>query len=181
MAQHLVRFVHTGAITRALKTQLRLHARSGTFFSDQPQAARLMEYCIARGTDLVPVGENFGAACDQIDRPDTMLAGAHAWVRHGHRAGGVMAGDRWPSDHRPGPPGPPDCTVNLNLDATTASIAMCALAAHAGEREVHVREVERFGASLPEGSYGRRNRQAIASREARVAPGCAQSSTPTTR
>ena len=33
----------------------------------------------------------------------------------------------------------------------------------------HVREVEQFGQSLPEGSYGRRNRQAIAARETRVA------------
>jgi hypothetical protein len=46
---------------------------------------------------------------------------------------------------------------------------MFAIAAHADEREAHVREVERFGESLPEGSYGRRNRQAIAAREARVA------------
>ena len=47
--------------------------------------------------------------------------------------------------------------------------AMFAIAAHAGEREAHVREVERFGRSLPEGSYGRRNREAIADRETRVA------------
>ena len=45
---------------------------------------------------------------------------------------------------------------------------MFAVAAHADEREAHVREVERFGQSLPEGSYGRRNRQAIAARETRV-------------
>ena len=32
-----------------------------------------------------------------------------------------------------------------------------------------VRDVERFGQSLPEGPYGRRNRQAIAAREARIA------------
>jgi hypothetical protein len=32
-----------------------------------------------------------------------------------------------------------------------------------------VREVQQYGHSLPEGSYGRRNRQAIAAREARVA------------
>ncbi len=48
-------------------------------------------------------------------------------------------------------------------------MAMFALAAHADEREAHVREVERSGRSLPEGSYGRRNRQAIAARETRVA------------
>ena len=37
------------------------------------------------------------------------------------------------------------------------------------EREAHLREVERFAERLPEGSYGRRNRQAIAARETRVA------------
>jgi len=46
---------------------------------------------------------------------------------------------------------------------------MFAIAAHAGEREAQVREVERYGQSLPEGSYGRSNRQVIAVREARVA------------
>ena len=54
-------------------------------------------------------------------------------------------------------------------DLTTATVAMFAIAAHADEREAHVREVERSGRSLPEGSYGRRNRQAIAARETRVA------------
>ena len=46
---------------------------------------------------------------------------------------------------------------------------MYAVAAHADEREAHVREVERSGQNLPEGSYGRRNRQAIAARETRIA------------
>ena len=49
--------------------------------------------------------------------------------------------------------------VSLVLDATTASIAMYAIAAHADEREAYLREVERSGQNLPEGSYGRRNRQ----------------------
>jgi hypothetical protein len=52
---------------------------------------------------------------------------------------------------------------------TTANIAIFAIAAHADEREAHVREVERSGQNLPEGSYGRRSRQAIAARETRVA------------
>ncbi len=59
-------------------------------------------------------------------------------------------------------------TVTLVLDATTASIAIYAIAAHADDREAHVREVQRYGQNLPEDSYGRRNRQAIAARETRV-------------
>lgn len=36
-----------------------------------------MEYCTGRGAALGPVGQDFGAACDQIDRADVMLAGLH--------------------------------------------------------------------------------------------------------
>ena len=60
-------------------------------------------------------------------------------------------------------------TISLMLDDTTADIAMFAIAAHADGRDAHAREVERSGRTLPEGSYGRRNRQAIAARETRVA------------
>jgi hypothetical protein len=54
------------------------------------------------------------------------------------------------------------------MDPTTANITMFAVSAHAGDREAHVREVEQVGEKLPEDSYGRRNRPAIAAREARV-------------
>ena len=61
-------------------------------------------------------------------------------------------------------------TISLVLDDTTANVALFAIAAHADEREAHIREVERSGQNLPEDiSYGRRNRQAIAARETRVA------------
>jgi hypothetical protein len=168
-ARSLVRFIRTGAVSHTLKTQLRLHARSAAY-ADQPRAARLMQYCIARGADLGPVGENFGAACDQIDRADTLLASAHARARHHSRA----PEPAWPETEGPlitalARHNPETGTVTLVLDTTTATIAMFAIAAHAGEREAHSREVERSGADWPEDSYGRRNRQAIAARETRVA------------
>jgi len=101
---------------------------------------------------------------------DVMLAGLHQRARQGL----ALPEQAWSETDGPriialAGRDPESQTVSLILDATTASTAIFAITAYADEREAHVREVEQFGQSLPEGSYGRRNRQAIAARETRVA------------
>ena len=160
----MVRLVETGAISPTLKTQLRIHARSDTYL-DQPQAAKLMQYCVGRGSNLGPLGENFGRACDQIERAD-VLAGLDDRVKRGHalpRAG--LARDRRTPATGPGPPEAEAQTVSLILNTTTANIAIHVIVAHADEREAHLREVEPSAITCPRGH----NRLAIASRETRVA------------
>jgi hypothetical protein len=168
-ARGLVHFAETGGISQTLKTHLRVHARTPGH-PDQPQAAQLLRYCAERGPNVSPISPDFGRTCDQIDRADVMLAA----LRDRARQGLAAPEQAWPETDSPqilalAGRDPDTGTVSLILDATTANIAMHAIAAHADEREAHVREVERYGQTLPEGSYGRQNRQAIAAREARVA------------
>ena len=165
----LIRFTQSGVITHALKTQLRNHARS-VHYPHQPQAARLMEYATARGKDLGPISTDFAGYCDQIDHADAMLTDLRDRVRDGRG----LPEPAWPDTEgqrlialaRRDPNGR---TVSLILDATTANIALHAITAHASDREAHIREVQQYGENLPEHSYGRRNRQAIATRETRIA------------
>jgi hypothetical protein len=129
-----------------------------------------MEYATARGADLGPVSTDFAATCEQIDHADAMLTDLRDRVRDGRGlpepAWPDTEGQRLIAMARRDPGGR---TVSLILDATTANIALHAITAHASDREAHIREVEHYGQQLPEDSYGRRNRQAIASRETRIA------------
>lgn len=168
-AQALASFARTGAFGRELLAELRARARSANS-PNQPEAARLLQYRASRGPDLGPIGADFGAACDQIDRADAMLIDRRDRIRQGTDP------SQQPRPEIDNPavaaqasqdPGNP--TVTLIMDAATARVAMFAIAANASERETYAREVTQFGQGLPEGSYGRQNRQSIAARETRAA------------
>src|ERR1700749_2057779 len=115
-ARSLVEFAETGAISRSLRVQLRIHARSGNY-ADLPQAARLLHYCADRAADVGPIGANFGAACDQLDRADAMLTDLHDRKRQGHAARTRVARSRRPPQLRGGEPRPakPDDQLRSRL------------------------------------------------------------------
>jgi hypothetical protein len=169
LAQALDRFTRTGAVNPALRKQLRDHAYSPSY-PHRSQVFRLVQYCASRKATPGPVSPDFAQACDQIDQADAMLADLRDRVKNGI----APPAQAWPETE--GPPviaraerDPRTRTVSLILDETTANIAMHAIAAHAGDCEAHVREVQQFAHGLPDHSYGKRNRHAIAARETRVA------------
>lgn len=165
----LIRFAQTGAVTHDLKQTLRHHARSPSHPS-RPAASRLLQYVIARGNDLGPIGPNFGGVCDQLDRADAMLA---------DRRDQVIDSRLY---RQPAPPAPgveqfiamarhdPDSqTVSLILDTATANAAIHAISVSAADREARTREIQHYAQSLAEDSYGRANRETIANRETQTA------------
>jgi hypothetical protein len=164
----LIRFAQDGAVTTDLKRQLRGYARSPGH-PHQPHAARLLQYAVARGTDLGPVHADFASLCDQVDQADEMLADLRARGRQGRADPGrpaTAAGDQQfiAMARRD----PATGTVSLILDEATANLAIHAIAVSAANREAHVREIQQHGERLPENSYGRRNRRSIATRETRI-------------
>jgi hypothetical protein len=168
-ARALTAFAQTGAITRDLHNHLRAHARSAAY-PHRSQAAWLLDYCIARGTDTNPLGPDFAAACDQLDRADLMLTELHDRNRHNIKP----SEPGWPDTPAPAiialaSRDPETGTFTFVLDADTASIALYAVAAHADDREAHIREIQRYAATLPDNTYGKQNRQHIAARETRIA------------
>jgi hypothetical protein len=165
----LLRFAKTGAITYDLKDRLRHQARSPSH-PNRPHAARLLQYAVARGTHLGPIGENFGGICDQIDRADIMLADLRDRIRNGQAAPEAEARDV--SGHQSIAMAhyePSSQTVSFILDAATANAAIHAISVNAADREAHAREIQQRSQSFPEGSYGKSNRETIAARESRIA------------
>jgi hypothetical protein len=163
-AQALAQFTRTGDFSRQLLAELRARARSVNS-PNQVEASRLLQYHASRGPDLGPIGTDFGANCDRIDQADAMLIDARDRSRLGigrsEQAGhSISARADWDSVNQ---------TVAFSMDEATAGIAINAIAAYAAEREAYARDVMQFGQGLPEGSYGRRNREAMATRDARAA------------
>lgn len=165
----LIRFAKTGAVTQDLKVRLRNQARSPSH-PNRPYSARLLQYVVARGTDLGPIGNDFAAVCDQIDRADAMLTDLRDRVRNGERLPETNPGDAR-SQHliAMARHDPDSQTVSLILDVTTANAAIHAITINAVDREARTREIQQSSEHLPENSYGRRNRETIAARETRIA------------
>jgi hypothetical protein len=105
-----------------------------------------------------------------MDRADLMLTDTRdrAWNSTSRRSRQAEPGTGGPGITALARYDPGGQTVTLVLDAATANTAIYAITAHAHEREAHLREIQLHAQDLPEGSYGRQNRQAIADRETRI-------------
>lgn len=100
-----------------------IHARSGAH-PNWPQARRLRQHGVTCGAELGLVGENFAAACGQIDRADAMLDDlrdrARATRAHRRQAWPVVDSPRITALTRQDPE---TQTVTLVLSVTTAIAA----------------------------------------------------------
>jgi hypothetical protein len=99
-----------------------------------------------------------------------VLAGLHDRVRNGQQhpkqASPAANGRQFIAMARHDPDSQ---TVSLILDTATASAAIHAISAQAADREARTRAIQQISQNLPESSYGRRNRETIAAREAAIA------------
>lgn len=59
-------------------------------------------------------------------------------------------------------------TVTMVMDERTAAVVIHAVRAFTSDKEAHAREVLAVAERMPEGSYGRKNREEIATRSGRV-------------
>jgi hypothetical protein len=160
----LIRFAQSGVITHALKTQLRNYARSAGY-PHRPQAARPWNTRSPAAPISARSAPTSPPSATRSTGPTRCSPGCATGVREGRGlpepAWPDADGQRFSALARRDPD---SRTISLILDTTTANIAMHAIAVHAGDREAHVREIEQYGQNLPEDSYGRLNRQAIAAR-----------------
>jgi hypothetical protein len=167
----LVHFARTGAITNSLRTQLRRQARSPNH-PYSPQAGRLLQYAVARGAEHGRIGDNFGAVCDQIDQADAMLEDLrNRAIESRTHPRATWQPRRPPESIAMAQHDEASQTVTLIIDTTTAGAVMHAIGVNAMEREARIRRVQQQGQNLPEGSYGRENRETVIARERRIAAG----------
>jgi hypothetical protein len=164
LADALARFTQTGLIHRDLVTGLRDRSRANS--PHRGAISRLLQYVASR-PDHGPIGADFGLNCDKIDQADAILIDARERasttthpVRPSPETGRLtVQASRDPADP----------AITMRMDAATAQLVMFAIAANASDRETYARQTEQFSHGLPEGSYGKANRQAIAHRENQAA------------